>query len=89
MSHLNTWLTEKLIYPDIAVDHKTTGDVVTQFVIDRSGAVTDVQILKDIGDGCGAAAAAALKKMPDWIPGRQGGVPVNVRFTIPVRFDLK
>ena len=69
--------------------NKTEGYVVTQFVIDKSGAIRNVEILKDIGDGCGRAAQMAVESMPDWIPGRQRGIPVNVRYTIPVKFDLK
>ena len=89
MQHLNTWLAGKLVYPSRAIKNKTTGSVVTRFIIDKSGAIRDVEILKDIGDGCGEAAKKAIEKMPDWVPGRQRGVPVNVAYTIPVKFELK
>ncbi|MCP4120360.1 MAG: energy transducer TonB [Bacteroidetes bacterium] len=89
MEELNLWLSKQLVYPDKAIRNETEGDVVTQFIVDKTGAIRDLVILKDIGDGCGNAAIRALEGMPDWIPGRQRGVPVNVRYTIPVRFDLK
>jgi len=88
MHKLNNWLSNQLTYPSTAVRNKTEGDVITQFVVDKTGAIRDLVIVKDIGDGCGDAAIKALEGMPDWIPGRQRGVPVNVRYTIPVRFDL-
>ncbi|MEZ5009131.1 MAG: energy transducer TonB [Chitinophagales bacterium] len=85
---LKEYLSKNLNYPYKAVSSKTEGTVVIQFVISKDGSIQDAEIVKDIGDGCGAEALKLVNEMPDWVPGRQRGVPVNVRYTLPVKFQL-
>lgn len=89
MARLNEWLAQRLVYPSRAIKEKTEGTVVVRFIVDRSGDIREAEVLKDIGNGCGQAAVKAILSMPDWIPGRQRGVPVNVSYTIPVTFELR
>jgi protein TonB len=44
--------------------------------------------LKGIGFGCDEEAVRVVKMMKDWMPGKQAGVPVRVRFTLPIAFQL-
>jgi protein TonB len=88
-SKVSAYLLEQMTYPYQAIQNKIEGIVVIQFVVDETGKITDTQIVKDIGFGCGAEALKQVSKMPDWIPGRQRGVPVKVRYTLPVQFKLK
>ncbi|MBK8556738.1 MAG: energy transducer TonB [Lewinellaceae bacterium] len=76
-------------YPALARENDITGTVVVQFVVNRDGTVSDVQVVKDIGGGCGAEAARVVLAMPDWIPGYLDDKPVRVRYTLPVRFNLE
>lgn len=77
-------------YPSVARRKETEGNVVLQFTIDKDGSVTDIKILRDIGDGCGDAAVAALKKTAKkWAPAKNAqGKPVKVRKSIPVAFKM-
>lgn len=79
-------------YPSSARDNGIEGMVVIQFVIDHNGAITKLEIKRDIGGGCGAEVERVMKTMVSdvglWIPGRQQGRKVNVMFTLPVRFRL-
>lgn len=77
-----------LKYPKTALENKTVGMVVLQFVIDKKGVVKDSKLVRNIGDGCGEAALAIVDAMPDWIPGKQRGKPMNVLYTLPIRFQL-
>ena len=43
-------------------------------------------IRKNFGD---AEAIRIIRSMPNWIPGKQRGEPVRVRFTLPVMFRLQ
>jgi protein TonB len=88
MQELGKWLAENLVYPSKASDNKTEGMVIIQFIIDKSGAIRDADVVRDIGDGCGKAALSVVNAMPDWVPGRQRGEPVHVRYTLPVKFKL-
>ena len=62
--------------------------VYVTFVVERSGAVTDVKILRGIGGGCDEEAVRVVKNMPKWEPGKQRGKPVRVQFNMPIKFTL-
>lgn len=89
LQQLGLWLAQEVDYPYPAIKSKTEGTVVVRFVVNTEGAVTDLELVKDIGNGCGKEALEAVGNMPDWIPGRQRGEAVNVRMTLPVQFRLK
>ncbi len=74
-------------YPELARKVHKEGVVIVQAVIDRQGNVVSAEILRDIGLGCGAAAAQAIlgwKYRPALLAGR----PVSVYLTVTVRFEL-
>ena len=81
-----------LKYPPIARDNGIDGTTVIQFVVNREGQVDNITIVRDIGAGCGEAAkrvVESMNNMPErWTPGKQRGRPVNVLYTLPVRFQL-
>ena len=79
---------ENLIYPEAAQKESIEGAVVVQFVVTKDGNISNAVIIRDIGGGCGAEALRIVESMPKWDPGKQRGVPVNVRFTLPIRFKL-
>ena len=85
---LYVYLCHNLSYPAEAREQGISGKVFVSFVVERDGSVADVKILKDIGGGCGEAVVEAVKNMPRWTPGRLGGKPVPVTFTLPVYFNL-
>jgi protein TonB len=75
-------------YPAVARENRIEGTVIVQFIIEKDGSITDINILKEIGGGCGAEAARVVKSMPDWIPGKQRGNAVRVRYSLPVNYTL-
>jgi protein TonB len=83
------YLSENIKYPPLARENNIQGTVALTFVVGKNGQVSDVQILKDIGGGCGKEAVRVVNSMPKWIPGEANGNPVKVRFTLPVRFRLE
>ena len=76
-------------YPKMASSNGIEGTAVVQFVINKKGEITDLEIVKEIGGGCGNEVIRIVKKMPDWIPGKQRNRPVNVRYMLPVKFKLQ
>jgi Gram-negative bacterial TonB protein C-terminal/Secretion system C-terminal sorting domain len=63
-----------------------TGKVAVAFVIQEDGCVGDIEVLRDIGYGCGAEAVRLVRNMPAWKPGEFNGVPVNCRMLLPIKF---
>jgi periplasmic protein TonB len=82
------FLAENIQYPALARESNVQGNVALSFVIGKDGTVTDVQVLKDIGAGCGKEAVRVVRNMPKWFPGEANGNPVKVRYTLPVKFRL-
>ncbi len=83
------WLGENIKYPAEAEAQKIQGRVVLQTVIAPDGTVTEPRVVRGVDPLLDAEALRVVNAMPKWIPGKQGGKAVNVRYTIPVNFRLK
>ena len=90
---LLAYLYKNLKYPTIARETGVEGVVVIQFVVTKNGNIENVSILREIGGGCGTAAAEVVKAMNElpekWSPGKQRGKSVPVFYTLPVKFKLQ
>lgn len=82
------FIKNNMVYPQIAIDNNIVGVVPVSFVVNKDGSISDVQVLKDIGGGCGKEAVRVVKAMPGWSPGEANGHKVKVRYTLPIRFKL-
>lgn len=89
MSALGNFLQSNLNYPPRARANGVKGTVWVTFLVDKKGNVTNIQIARGIGMGCDEEAMRVVSLMPKWIPGKQRGIPVDVLYKLPVRFDLK
>jgi len=80
-------------YPEEARQNNQEGTVVASFVVEKSGKISDVKILKDVGGGCGAEAMRVLVALDSaglrWIPARREGKPVRMRQALPIKFRLQ
>ncbi|WP_299454114.1 energy transducer TonB [uncultured Microscilla sp.] len=83
------YIGKNLKYPSQARRMGVEGKVYIQFVVEKDGSITDIKILKGIGSGCDEEAIRVLKNAPKWKPGKQRGVPVRVRRSIPIVFKLQ
>jgi protein TonB len=83
------FLAENIKYPPLARENNIQGNVALSFIVGKDGTVSGLEILKDIGGGCGKEAIRVVQTMPKWSPGEANGHPVKVRFTLPVRFRLE
>lgn len=80
-----------LRYPEDAVQGNKGGKVYTRFVVEKSGEVTNVTVIKGIPDceSCNKEAVRVVKKMPNWKPASLNGKVVRSYFTMPINFTLK
>jgi len=82
------FLQKNIHYPQIAKENGIQGRAYIQFIVERDGSLTDIQIVRNPGGGTGEEAARVLKMSPHWKPGKQNGVAVRVQYTVPVNFTL-
>jgi len=82
------FLKQNIIYPALAKNNWIEGRVLISFVLSADGKISDVEALTKRGWGLEEEAIRVVKLMPDWIPGKQNGKSVNVKFTLPVTFRL-
>lgn len=89
MAKLGQYMQNTLRYPEAAQKANIQGRVFLNFIVDKTGEVSDVKILKGLGFGIDEEAVRVVQNMPRWEPGSQDGKPVNVRFNIPINFELE
>lgn len=85
---LSKYLSNNLRYPDYCVKNGIQGRVVVSFVINKDGSTSDFQVAKSIDPYLDKEALRVLSLMPKWKPGKQRGVPVRVKYMVPVSFKL-
>jgi TonB family protein len=76
-------------YPDIAKEKNIQGRVILRFCVTYKGGVDQVTVLKSVDPGLDQEAIRVIKMLPAWTPGKQGGKPVNVWYSVPITFSLK
>ncbi len=65
----------------------TKGLVVVQFVVDKSGSLTDLEVVKNLSPELDAESLRLIRLMPgNWKPARKEGKPISFRFTLPLRY---
>ena len=82
------YLSKSLKYPIIPQENGVQGKVICQFVVNRDGSITDIEVVRGVDKYLDAEAVRVIKTMPAWKPGKMNGKPVRVKFTLPVVFRL-
>lgn len=83
------FLANNVKYPVIAQESGIQGRAVCQFIVNRDGSITDVEVVKSAGDpSLDKEAVRVMKLMPKWKPGMQNGKTVRVKYSLPVSFRL-
>ncbi|MEO0332387.1 MAG: TonB family protein [Bacteroidota bacterium] len=83
------FIQKKLKYPQTAHRARIQGVVYVYFIVDKAGRTTEINLIKNIGGGCGKEAERIIKKLKNWKPGKVNGKPVKTPIVLPVTFKLK
>jgi protein TonB len=86
---LMQFLSSNIKYPVVAEENGIQGRVVCTFVVEKDGSITDVRVVKSVDPSLDKEAMRVVKSMPKWIPGKQNGSAVRVKYTVPVTFRLQ
>jgi TonB family protein len=79
---------ENVRYPAEAKEQGIQGKVILRFMIASDGAVEDITVVRGVHPLLDAEAIRVMSIMPGWMPGTQGGKPVNVWYSVPISFSL-
>jgi protein TonB len=83
------YIFEHTQYPEIAKENNIQGKVIVRFCVTAKGGVDLVSIYKSVDPELDAEAIRVVNTLPQFIPGKQGGRPVPVWFSVPINFQLK
>ena len=86
---LMQYLSKNIKYPPVAEEMGIQGRVICTFVVERDGSVSDIRIARSVDPSLEKEAIRVVSGMPKWIPGRQNGQSVRVKYTLPVTFRLQ
>jgi protein TonB len=82
------FIAKSIVYPKEMVDAGVQGRVYVEFIVRQDGGITDPKVLRGVAGPLDKEAIRVVKTMPKWMPGRQNGKPVDVRYRLPITFQL-
>ena len=83
---LMEYLAANVQYPE---ETCAQGRVVITFVVEKDGSITEPKVVRSVDPALDEEALRVVRGMPKWYPGKQNGVSVRVKYTIPVSFRLQ
>ncbi|MBS1507099.1 MAG: TonB family protein [Bacteroidetes bacterium] len=82
------WVGKTIRYPAAARRMGLEGKVFVKFVIEPTGAISNVEVVKGFNGECDKEAVRVLSIAPKWKPGKQSGRAVRQAYTLPLTFKL-
>jgi protein TonB len=83
------YIQKNLEYPRQAKRMNVQGKVFLEFIVDKDGSITNVNVVRGIGAGCDEEAKRILMESPKWKPAKQRGRAVKQKMTFPINFRLQ
>ena len=88
---MSSFITEKLVYPDEAIELGVKGKVVVRFVVEKDGRISNASVERPIVEcpACNKEALAVVNKFPPWTPAKNAGRPVRLWVRVPITYDTQ
>ncbi len=83
------FLSKNLRYPYSAKENKIENTVICCFFIEKDGSLKQPTVLQSASPLLDREALRVLQTLPKWIPAKRHGLPVRVKYILPVSFRLK
>ena len=88
-AELMKWLSSHVQYPAIAIESCIQGTVIVAFIVEPDGSVSNAKLMRSVDPSIDQEALRVVRQMPKWIPGKQNGAAVRVKYNVPVTFKLQ
>jgi protein TonB len=82
------YLKDKVTYPKKSKRKGIEGKVFVSFIVDEQGVIKDAYVYRGVVEDIDAEALRVVRLMPKWTPGFSEGIPVKVKFILPIKFSL-
>lgn len=82
------FLAKEIRYPADAQKNRIEGTVRLAFVVTTSGKIHDIDVVESPNSDLSREAVRVLQYSPNWIPAKELGELINMKYTVPVRFAL-
>lgn len=86
---LKKFIQNELVYPLSAKKDNLEGTIVISFKIDTLGLTTNHKVVKGIREDLNNEALRVVKLIKFERPALQKGIPIEVEYNIPIKFDLQ
>lgn len=86
---LRAFIAQSVKYPVIAQENGIQGKVYVNFVVGKDGSISQAKIARGVDPSLDKEALRVVNSLPKWKPGKQGGKPVKVSYTVPINFQLQ
>ena len=88
LEELYKWIYNNVQYPEVARENGIEGRVILKFIIEKDGSLRDSTVIHSVHPMVDREALRLVGQMPKWHPGKRAGVPVRVRYCLPIKFKL-
>ena len=82
------FIEKEMKYPLIAKENGIQGRVITNFIVEKDGSVSNSRVVRGVDPALDKEAIRIIEAMPNWNPGLQRDERVRVRYTLPITFKL-
>ena len=90
---MDKFLKDNLVFPASAEEEGSEGTVFVDFIVGSNGAVREATAtsytFEEADPAFQTEALRVVNLMPRWVPGRQHGKPVDVKFSVPITFIIR
>lgn len=84
---LSKYLAEKISCPSNPAEPSNQTNLFVHFVVEEDGSISNVRLVREMGDGCAEEAIRGIESMPRWTPGKNGGETVRVGYILMLKFS--
>ncbi len=85
---MQNFIIQNIRYPQLAKEAGIQGKVFVSFIVEKSGTVSNVEIIKNAHQLLDKEAMRVVRSMPKWKPAQLNGVYMKSKQKLPIVFKL-
>lgn len=88
-SSMMSFIGKNFKFPEMAKTMGIQGRVFVNFVIEKDGSISNVQVARGVDPLLDDEAVRVVKSLPKFTPAKQRGKPVRMQYTVPINAKLQ